>query len=125
MGGDRDVRQPGGDGADAAGPGDRRDGCRRCDPRNPNGGTMTGTIVVGVDGSPGSLAALRWARDEAARRGATVRAIHVWHYPYVPDVTAMTAYADVRDALEEAAREALDAGARTFEPVPDGVTLER
>jgi nucleotide-binding universal stress UspA family protein len=34
-------------------------------------------IVVGVDGSPESAAALRWACREAALRGAEVHAVHV------------------------------------------------
>jgi nucleotide-binding universal stress UspA family protein len=38
-------------------------------------------IVVGVDGSVSSLAALRWALAEARLRQATVEAVHVWHYP--------------------------------------------
>lgn len=37
----------------------------------------TGRIVVGVDGSPGSLKALRWALDEAEARRATVEALMV------------------------------------------------
>ncbi|MBO0840609.1 MAG: universal stress protein [Sciscionella sp.] len=36
-------------------------------------------IVVGVDGSPYSTPALRWAVNEAARRGCAVRALMVWH----------------------------------------------
>jgi nucleotide-binding universal stress UspA family protein len=40
-------------------------------------------IVVGVDGSDGGDAALRWALAEAALRGATVDAMIVWHIPYV------------------------------------------
>ncbi|WP_131822963.1 universal stress protein, partial [Mycobacteroides chelonae] len=40
------------------------------------------TIAVGVDGSAGSLAALRWALAEARRRGSTVRAVHAWQLPY-------------------------------------------
>lgn len=39
---------------------------------------MTGRIVVGVDGSVGGRAALRWALAEAARRGAKVDAVHAW-----------------------------------------------
>lgn len=35
-------------------------------------------IVVGVDNTPSSAAALRWAAGEARRIGAHVRAIHVW-----------------------------------------------
>jgi nucleotide-binding universal stress UspA family protein len=44
-------------------------------------------IVVGVDGSPASDAALRWACDEARLRGVTVIALHVVSVPYeVPRV---------------------------------------
>jgi nucleotide-binding universal stress UspA family protein len=42
---------------------------------------MAGTIVVGVDGSPPSLAALRWAAEEAKLRGARLVAVHAWHFP--------------------------------------------
>lgn len=40
-----------------------------------------GTIVVGVDGSEGSLAALRFAIEEAKIRGAEVKAVNAWHVP--------------------------------------------
>jgi nucleotide-binding universal stress UspA family protein len=43
--------------------------------------TATSAIVVGVDDSPGSLAALRAAATEAALRGIGLRVIHVWHFP--------------------------------------------
>jgi nucleotide-binding universal stress UspA family protein len=39
-----------------------------------------GRIVVGVDGSPGSLAALRWALSEASLRGVDVHGVGVWEY---------------------------------------------
>ena len=38
-------------------------------------------IVVGVDGSAESTAALRWACREASLRGAQVHAVHVWEAP--------------------------------------------
>ena len=38
-------------------------------------------IIVGVDGSDGSRAALRWAARTAAARGARCRAIAAWLYP--------------------------------------------
>ena len=41
------------------------------------------TIVVGVDGSACSLAALRWAVDEAKLRNAGLRVVHAWSYPHV------------------------------------------
>jgi nucleotide-binding universal stress UspA family protein len=66
------------------------------------------TIVVGVDGSPGALDALRFALSEARLRGAEVRAIAAWQIPAV-------AYAggygpgdsEVWNNLEQAARDRL------------------
>jgi nucleotide-binding universal stress UspA family protein len=40
-------------------------------------------IVVGVDGSPESNEALRWALEEARLRKSSVRAVHAWHDPYL------------------------------------------
>jgi nucleotide-binding universal stress UspA family protein len=37
-------------------------------------------VVVGVDGSEASAAALRWALDEAERRDAEVEAVCAWEY---------------------------------------------
>lgn len=37
--------------------------------------------MVGVDGSPGALTALRFALTEARLRGAEVQAVCAWHYP--------------------------------------------
>jgi nucleotide-binding universal stress UspA family protein len=42
-----------------------------------------GRIVVGIDGSPGSRAALTWALREAAAHSARVQVVHAWHPPYV------------------------------------------
>ena len=39
------------------------------------------TIVVGVDGSEGSINALRFAIDEARIHGGEVKAVSVWHVP--------------------------------------------
>ena len=38
-------------------------------------------VVVGVDGSPESVAALSWAGRYGAATGAVVWALHIWHYP--------------------------------------------
>jgi nucleotide-binding universal stress UspA family protein len=45
-------------------------------------------IVVGIDGSNGSSAALRWAIADARLRGVPVRAVHAWSYsqPLVPSL---------------------------------------
>ena len=52
---------------------------------------MHGRIVVGVDGSPASIRALKWALDQAVLTGAAVEAINAWQYPQVPggQVSAM------------------------------------
>ncbi len=42
---------------------------------------MSGLIVVGVDGSESSLAALRWAADQARLTGGALEVITTWEYP--------------------------------------------
>ncbi len=51
--------------------------------------TTAAAIVVGVDGSPQSVEALRWAARMAPVLGAGIRAVGAWEYPaeyagYVP-----------------------------------------
>jgi nucleotide-binding universal stress UspA family protein len=41
-------------------------------------------IVVGVDGSESSRAALHWAYDEAAHHDAALIAVSTWHLPPLP-----------------------------------------
>jgi nucleotide-binding universal stress UspA family protein len=41
-------------------------------------------IVVGVDGSDSSRAALQWAYDEAEHHGASLVAVSTWHPPVLP-----------------------------------------
>jgi nucleotide-binding universal stress UspA family protein len=72
------------------------------------------TIVVGVDGSPGSRAALTWAAAEAADHGADLVVVNVWEHTlpppagslsvsehYVPDPSQRTAEDLVRVITEE------------------------
>lgn len=66
-------------------------------------------IVVGVDGSEASVAALRWAVAEAALRSAEVEAVHAWTYPpltSIPGVMPPPTFA--RDELAGDARKVLD-----------------
>jgi nucleotide-binding universal stress UspA family protein len=49
-------------------------------------------ITVGMDGSEGASAALRWAASEARLRGAGLRVVHAWSIPamaygFVPPVS--------------------------------------
>lgn len=64
-----------------------------------------GTVVVGVDGSEGSDAALAWAIEEAVARHAQLEALSAWQYP----VMGETAWAGVDPGVfEEAAELTLD-----------------
>jgi nucleotide-binding universal stress UspA family protein len=59
-------------------------------------------IVVGVDGSEESRAALHWAVEEARLRDARIRVVHAWWaYPALAAGTPITA--DAWAALEESA----------------------
>jgi nucleotide-binding universal stress UspA family protein len=78
----------------------------------PNGAAPR--VVVGVDGSDESVAALRWAANYAAATGATVDAVLSWHFPaaagVVPPGAAPQAITDeVRANMQEALDKALDA----------------
>lgn len=67
-------------------------------------------IVVGVDGSDESDAALRWALEEARLRGAIVEAVHAWGYPPTavgPGFVAMID-AELIETLHQAAEEVID-----------------
>ena len=48
-----------------------------------------GRIVVGVDGSQPSQAALEWAVAEAFLSGAEVEVVHAWSYPPMTYVTGL------------------------------------
>jgi nucleotide-binding universal stress UspA family protein len=58
-------------------------------------------IVVGVDGSPGSVAALRWAYAEAALRGADLEAVAVWQYPMMTTMPAFGAMPEVTNLSKQ------------------------
>jgi nucleotide-binding universal stress UspA family protein len=74
-------------------------------------GGATMKIVVGVDGSPASDEALRWAMTEARQWDATVVAVHAWDVPYTAYATPVAV--DER-CIEGAARQVLtEALART------------
>jgi nucleotide-binding universal stress UspA family protein len=90
-------------------------------------------IVVGVDGSPGSLEALRWALAEAGLRGAEVRVVHAWMVPLIDAVPEPWAIGSptlgpsedqVHEHLEAAARKVLDASMEEARPADPGVEIE-
>ncbi|WP_261562060.1 universal stress protein [Frankia tisae] len=80
---------------------------RTTDEPDTAGQSGTGGIVVGVDGSPGSAAALRWSVDEAARRRLPVTAVLVWDAIGEPRSVFDAASSADRAGLEQAARRVL------------------
>ena len=66
-------------------------------------------IVVGVDGSPSSQRAVRWAAQQAKLTGATVRAVSSWRWPnYITIVPpGVDLASDTRRTLDEVLQEAL------------------
>ena len=69
-------------------------------------------IVVGVDGSPSSKAALRWALTQARRTGARVQAVTSWEVPAYYAMGAVFPYEDFAATagkiLSESVQEALE-----------------
>lgn len=63
-------------------------------------------IVVGVDGSPSSIEALKWAYGQAIRTGGAIEAVCAWHYPNTYGV-AVPDNADYRALAEETVAKAI------------------
>jgi nucleotide-binding universal stress UspA family protein len=61
-----------------------------------------GRIVVGVDGSPESRAALRWAMSEAKLRGAALEAVYAWSMPAIVGGDASPLLVPVDELREDA-----------------------
>jgi nucleotide-binding universal stress UspA family protein len=83
-------------------------------------------VATGVDGSPESIAALRWATRYAAATGATVRAVQAWHYPsavgpapvgVAPEAVSHEVEQRIRGELDETIAQAgLDPATARIEP---------
>jgi nucleotide-binding universal stress UspA family protein len=89
---------------------------------------VTGTVVVGVDGSPGSLTALEFALHDAARREARLRVVaavgppEFWATAYGP--VPLPASPELLDEVAEAARGWVgETGARLGVEVPVEVVV--
>jgi len=84
-------------------------------------------IVVGVDGSPGSIAALRWACDEAQLRGATLEVLTAWQYPMmttIPVYGSLPEVADLSANTEEHLRAILrEAGVESTPELPITISV--
>jgi nucleotide-binding universal stress UspA family protein len=81
-------------------------------------GREGGRVVVGVDGSDSSIAALRWAVKQAALTGAEVAAVTAWHIP-VNYGSGYTITVPIPDLEKAAAKIAADALAQVADIAPD------
>ncbi len=86
-----------------------------------------GRIAVGVDGSPGSRAALRWALGEALARGLALHAVIAWEFPPESSFGDMDPVDDFRPvvAAEETLAAVLgDAGVSATDETVTSAALE-
>jgi nucleotide-binding universal stress UspA family protein len=74
---------------------------------------MTYRIVVGVDGSQFSEAALKWALEDAEARGGEVIAIYSWQVPFVSMPGAFD-----RGELEQAGKDFIIQAVSAVAPAP-------
>ena len=93
-------------------------------------------VVVGVDGSAGAKAALRWALGEARLRNSPMRAVHAWTFGYIGGSVEGYPYwggsigsyttlgVDLND-LHRAAEALLDRAILDVEDEAEGVEIER
>jgi nucleotide-binding universal stress UspA family protein len=85
---------------------------------------MRNEIVVGLDDSPSSKAALNWAAEQAKSVGAVLRAVHVLDWPYglssagFPPVDFMDLS---REELQSAYRQSISAVFDAVSPRPDWI----
>jgi nucleotide-binding universal stress UspA family protein len=68
------------------------------------------SVVVGVDGSPGSSEALHWAITEARFRNVPLRAVHAWTYagPLIPSLVGYPYSAESFDSTVDDRRQAAE-----------------
>jgi nucleotide-binding universal stress UspA family protein len=85
------------------------------------------TIVVGIDGSEGSAAALRWAGAEARLRGAQLEVVSCWDVPpMMYDAPGQVMPIDVNpETFESAGERVLDAALERARPELEGLTVTR
>ena len=61
----------------------------------------SGSVVVGADGSAESMGAVRWAADEAVRRGQELVVVHAWTVPWPIDAAGHAAVVGICESQAE------------------------
>ncbi|TWF82257.1 nucleotide-binding universal stress UspA family protein [Pseudonocardia hierapolitana] len=82
-------------------------------------------IVVGIDGSPEALAAVRWAAAEAVRRGASLRLVTSIEWLDRPAIGPPIPGHSVADSLFELAGKGLDEAADAAKKIAPEVGVDR
>ncbi|WP_329952690.1 universal stress protein [Streptomyces sp. BE303] len=78
---------------------------------------MARAIVVGVDGSPSSRQALRWAVEQARLTGATVEAVLCWTLPTVYGRAPVSVNRELDHAAEKVLAQAVGEAIGDVRPV--------
>jgi nucleotide-binding universal stress UspA family protein len=82
-------------------------------------------IVAGVDGSPPSIDALRWAVHQAELTGGTIDAVIAWEFPMAAGGLGWAPISPIDDTdYQELAAKALSAAVGEVNP-PPGVTVHQ
>jgi nucleotide-binding universal stress UspA family protein len=82
-------------------------------------------ITVGVDGSEGGAAALRWAAAEARLRGAKLRVVHAWNVPTIAYAgSGFLPSTSFEDDIGKAAQEGLSQWLETAKGDLEGLDVE-
>jgi nucleotide-binding universal stress UspA family protein len=74
-------------------------------------------IVVGVDGSPASIRALKFALDQAVLTGSAVVVINAWQYPQMPGGQLSTMGVNLSAAAEQILQNAVESVGASTESV--------
>jgi len=93
-------------------------------------------VVVGVDGSAGAKAALRWALAEARLRNSPVRAVHALPFGYIGDsveaypywggwISSYTSLGVDPNVLHRAAEDLLEGAIADVGTETEGIEIER
>lgn len=80
-------------------------------------------VVVGVDGSPSALRAVRWAAREARRRAAPLRLVHVGHLEPVRHPRQVSPSAEYRDAVLDQGQHFLAAASEAAQDAVPGLAV--